>query len=172
MSVLTALAREHQVFLRLIGRIENELNGPESTARGEVRELLLVFLPALDQHEEIEESVFADPSYASVEEMKEIFLELGREHDRVNLLRAEIAQTLASMDGPWESFKTQIFELTVSLRGHFQVEERRLWPRYLRTIGRSQDRSASRRVDREVRRFVREVNKNRLIVSSYLSNLR
>jgi|GEM_PF-5386637 len=172
MRAIDALTKEHRVFLRLIDRIERALRRQETQARAEVRESLLVLLPALDRHEEIEDSVFAGEDSAPEGDGKALLAELRREHARVNLLRAEIAEALGGAENSWGGFGASVAELTAKLRDHFIVEEKRLWPRYARTAGRSRDKSAARRVLREVRRLEGEIDKNRLIVSDYLSEAR
>ena len=166
MRVLKALAQEHRIFLRLIGRIERALSAGEDAARAEVRESLLVLLPALDKHEEIEESAFSAcgpiPGAGRIEE------ELEHEHGRVRALRTEVREALGGVDRGWDAFKPLVLALTRKLRGHFQIEELRLWPRYARAMGRSRDRTLGGRVDQEVKRLANEVVLNRLIVSDYL----
>jgi hemerythrin-like domain-containing protein len=171
-GVIAALAKEHAVFLRMIGRIERALAWSEAAGRMEVRESLLVFLPALDEHERIEDVVFADPAYASAEGADRIRAELAREHGRVDLMRAEIRLALENAECPWDAFKNQVAELTRKLRLHLAAEEKRLWPHYARTMSRSRDRSAARRVDRETDRLEREIASNRRSVDDYLEGRR
>jgi hemerythrin-like domain-containing protein len=172
MRVIAALAQEHAVFVRMIGRIERTLTWSEDAARTEIAESLLVLLPALDRHEQIEDSVFADPAYASSEGAARIRAELAREHGRVDLMRVEIRRMIEGAECPWERFKNQISELARKLRLHFATEEKKLWPHYTRTMSRSRDRSAAWKVSREVARLEEEIERNRLSVSDYLERLR
>lgn len=172
MRIFAALAREHGVFKRMIDRMERALSWEETAARAEIREALLVFLPALDRHEEIEDMVFSDPDYAESEGAGKIIAELKREHGRVDRIRDEIHQVVELTECPWDRFERVVEELAEKLRRHFSLEERRLWPHYLRAMSRSRDRTAARRVDQAVKKLEEAVEKNRLEVSDYLEGRR
>jgi hemerythrin-like domain-containing protein len=171
-SVLAALTREHALFHRMIDRLERASAWEETAARAEIRQSLLILLPALDKHEEIEDLVFSDPIYVTREGADLIGAELKREQGRVNLIRGEIRRTIEVANAPRERLAAVVSDLVRILREHFRIEEKRLWPHYARSMSRSRDKSASRRVDREVRRLEKEIELNRLAVSDYLEGRR
>jgi hypothetical protein len=172
MRVLTALAAEHSLFRALVARLENAALWAEPAGRREIREVLLVLLPALERHETIEDLAFAEPDYSTKEGARAVLEELAREHDRVDRLRAELTEVLSSDRGSWAEIRAAAQELAARLRAHFETEERRLWPHYAAAMRRSRDGSAGRRVAREVDRLARDLARDAARISDYLGGAR
>lgn len=169
MSVIAALSKEHLVFRTLIDRLERSLGYDEQTARAEVRDTLLVLLPALDIHEEIEEAVFGHPTYASKEDAKYLLGETEHQHRQIQELRARLIDALGggSQDS-LKHLKSFVAELVQKLRLHFETEEKKLWPHY-QIYSRSLDASIKRRLEEKVKDLRKNVEKHRLAVADYLN---
>ncbi|NNN05760.1 MAG: hypothetical protein HKL90_07650 [Elusimicrobia bacterium] len=172
MSVIAALAHEHRVFLRMIDRIERTLSRTEAEGRAYARVDLLVFLTALERHEEIEAEAFADPPDSSDEGTSQAAAESSREHAEIDVLRDEIRGMLEESSGSWEHFSSRARELTARLRRHFEIEEQNIWPRYAHAAGRSRARALARRVDERVKRLERELELEREDAVDYLDGRR
>lgn len=172
MSVLKSLAEEHRVFRGLIGRIERALDLPEQLMRSEILEALLVLLPALERHEEIEDLAFSEPRYRKSPGAAALLKELEYQHRDVERLRKEIDASLKLDDLPVEEVRRLASLLAKRLTAHFATEERRLWPHYERTMSRTLDRSIGRRTRGEVRKLAQQTDETRRAVSDYLGKKR
>ena len=167
MSVIGGLMSEHEIFKGLADRLEKSLDYEEPALRSEVRDTLLILLPALDVHEEIEETVFGHPLYASKEEAKLLLGETEYQHGQIQKLRAELIAALQT-DSP-ESLpllKILAADLVKKLRLHFETEEKRLWPHY-RAYSRSMDKSIKRRLREQVRQLRKGIDDQRFALADY-----
>ena len=169
MNVIPDLAREHKIFAALIDRLERSPAYNEKTMRGEVRDVLLVLLPALDLHEQIEETVFGHPAYAAKEDAKHLLGETEYEHRQIQALQEELIEALAlDSQTPIAPLKSLVVRIATKLRLHFETEEKRLWPHY-RAFSRSLDQSVKRRVEEQVKALGKDVEKRLVAVADYLS---
>lgn len=169
MSVLEALAEEHRIFEALIERLERGLKYPADLARSEWKKVLLVLLPALQRHEEIEGLVFEDSSYSSKKGAGEFLTEVGRQHGTISILRRDILGALEDTSLPdFSRLGLLIAQLARRLRDHFDAEETRLWPHYRGVMGRLMDRALVRKAQEKLKQFKNEVAAADLAVSDYL----
>lgn len=168
-SVLEALTREHGIFNRLIDRVESSFRWGEDKAREEVREGMLVLLPALEKHDKIEDRVFSHPAYASRQDAKWLLDAVELEHRQIASLRNEIRSALQSEEKvSLPDLKSLLFLLTHKLRQHFQTEETILWPHYNHFARRSLERSPGAGLLKEVQALEEEVRQNSKLVAEYL----
>ena len=149
MTLLDTLAREHRLFERLLDRLERAVASPEDDAWEDSLELLLVLLPALERHEEIEREA------------------LG-EHEDLAPLRRAFRLALACPLG-WRRPRaaSELGPLVARLRRHFREEEETLWPRAAER-GRSLSRSAQRGAAARVRELEREMVRRWSEIEDYL----
>ncbi len=150
MSLLATLTQEHRLFARLLGRLERSLQFDEDTARSEVRNTLLVLLPALDRHERLEDLLFGDQGAPALKADKRLLAQVELQHAGIQVLRDQLVDLLrGSTAEPVARLKVLVTDLCARLRAHFLTEETRLWPAYGeggRALGRSLEREARRRV--------------------------
>lgn len=173
MTVLTSLAREHRVFEGLARRLELALRFDPERARRELREVLLVLLPALERHESLEEEVFDRREFRATRGAGPLLAENARQHRRLMELKARLQEALEGLEShPFGRLRAAAAELTEGLRAHFLSEERRLWPRYYRAVGRSFDRALERRARRSVAELERGVRRGVELAADYLGGLR
>jgi hemerythrin-like domain-containing protein len=159
MSVLDTLAAEHALFERLLREFKEALRYDPDTARRQLRDTLLVLIPALESHEELEDLIFGR---AAEKGGRHVFSELSREHRRIDLLRRELVDAMRdASECPFDTLKELILQLTARVRQHFLVEELRLWPRYRELVGRSISRSLERRAQDQFKRLVREMERRK-----------
>ena len=169
MSILDTLSKEHQLFRRLLDRLEKSLERPEEEAREELQEILLVLFPALNKHEEIESAVFDPEDYGREAGAKEILDFIERQHQSIGSLREEILQVLQGAERySYEHLKSLVTLLVVGIRRHLDSEEIRLWPHYLRTVSRSLGHSMGRRAESLVKELERDIQQRELMISDYL----
>lgn len=165
MSVLDVLAGEHVLFRRLIGDLQRVLRFEEDAARREARDVLLVLLPALERHQELEDLVFGPAAEGSRVHAK-VVAELNKEHWRIALLRAELLEAMKESGAmSCEAFRKKTLELVVKLRMHFEMEETRLWGRLRELSGRGIDKSIERRAREQLRKLLRESERRRELTS-------
>jgi hemerythrin-like domain-containing protein len=167
MSVLDTLAGEHALFRRLIGRLQQALRLDEDSARRQARNVLLVLLPALERHEELEDLVFGrrdGPRRGT----RQAIVELNKEHWRIALLRSELVEAMeASERVPWERYRGLAQAAAARLREHFELEEQSLWPRYRALARRSRDPGLERRAREQLKRLLRETDRREALASEY-----
>lgn len=121
MPIIDTLTKEHRLFEGLIERLERSLNLEEPLARSELRDTLLVLVPALERHEEFEALAFHDPS--------EVLTRVEAQHRLVDELRVQTLEALQSHDTvPFPLLKELVRKLTSALRRHFKTEEQELFP--------------------------------------------
>ena len=170
MSVLESLAREHQLFERLLRRLSAALDEQEEEAgRSGVETVLLVLFPAMDRHEEIEAVVFETEEYASRPGALELLRETGLQHDALSALRKDILLILSDPERySWEHLRSLSGQLIAGLRGHFRMEEQTLWPHYQRTLVRSAGRTAERLAREKVAELERELEKRGVLIQEFL----
>lgn len=173
MSVIATLTREHRLFGRLGDRLERSLAYDEKMALGAVREALLVLLPALDRHEEIEGLIFARPAYACGRRAKKLLALVGAQHEELDGLRGDITDILRdSGHVPFERLRSLVVLFVQRLRLHFETEETILWPHYGKTMSRSVEQSLERRTRERVRTLELEIQKNLAMMADYLGGIR
>ncbi|MBI3553395.1 MAG: hemerythrin domain-containing protein [Elusimicrobia bacterium] len=165
MSVLDTLSGEHALFVGLVKDLQNGLKYDEETARRLVRDVLLILLPALEKHEQIEDLVFGGASWPG-RSTQRVAAELNKEHWRIALLRGELTELMKeSSQCPFGRYQEKVMELAVKLHEHFLMEETRLWPRYRELAGRSVNRSLERRAQEQLKRLLREVERRKAMFS-------
>lgn len=161
--MLDTLAGEHALFERLLLDLKEDLRYDPDTARRLLRGTLLVLIPALESHEELEDLVF---SQAAQRGGRAALSELNKEHRRVALLRKELVDAMRDIsDFPFDKLREMVLLLAAKLRQHFMLEELRLWPRYRELVGRSVNRSLERRAQEQLKRFLRDVERRKQIVA-------
>jgi len=166
MSVIDVLMGEHQLFRRLIIQLQKALQLQENAARREARDVLLVLLPALERHEELEDLVFGPEG--EEDHSPKIVSELNKEHWRIALLRADIAEVMKDSDQLLgDQYRIKILELVVKLREHFEMEELRLWPRYRELAHKRLGRALERRALAQLKRLHREVERRGGMLSDH-----
>lgn len=170
MSVLEALAREHELFERLLHRLDRALDAPDpDTGRSRVEGVLLVLFPAMDRHEEIESLVFGSQEYASRPGARELLKECELQHDALNAVRKDMRLVLSHPETyTWEHMRSLGALFIASLRGHFRVEEQKLWPHYQRTLVRSAARATERAARLKVGELERELEKRGRLLVEFL----
>lgn len=169
MSVLKSLAREHELLRRLADRMQRAVRYQEPVARAELRAALLILLPALERHEEIERSVFGRPPYASSRQARKILARIEAQHRTLETIRLELKAALSDWEArPIADLKSRGAALAERLLAHFDEEERQLWPSYRLAMSRSLDSSLGRRAGRHVEALEREVALSCDLVSEYL----
>ncbi len=172
-SLIAALAREHEALRGLVRRIDAALVSADDEARARVRADLLVLLEALRAHEEIETEAFSGAVGAGDGTPSEAAAELEREHAEVAVLREEVRAILEEgVDAAWPELSARSLALCRRLLEHFESEETRLWPREAHSVGRTRERSLSRSVERRVRALSREIERGRIEAADYLTRRR
>jgi hypothetical protein len=135
--------------------------------------VLLVLFPAMDRHEEIEAVVFDSEEYASRPGAAALLKETGLQHDSLGALRKDILLILSNPERySWEHLRSLAGLLIASLRGHFRVEEQKLWPHYQRTLVRSAGRTAERLAREKVAVLERELEKRGVLIQEFLDRRR
>ena len=171
MSVFLALAQEHGLMLKLVGRLERGVSDPDARAAAqETRSILLVLLKALEEHERLEHLLFdrilEPPSLLA---RKALVLVEGQ-HRLLAALREEAVVLLR--DGPVEgcaTLRTLVHRLARLLRRHFEDEERGLWPSFNAFATRSTLSSLDRLARAQVREMARELDRYGAEVADYLT---
>ncbi|MFI5347112.1 MAG: hemerythrin domain-containing protein [Elusimicrobiota bacterium] len=171
MSVFASLAREHALLLRLVARLERGAADPDPrVAARETRNVLLVLFKALEAHERLEDAVFAAtperPSLAAAKALAEV----EKQHRALGVLREEASQAMRSLDPEGgETIRAVGVRLAHLLRGHFNEEERRLWPSFNTYASRSTLNLLSRRAERQVVEMERELDRYWEAIGDYLT---
>ena len=151
MSLLDLLAGEHLMFRRILDRLEDDLARPEERARPLVSEGLLLLLPALDRHEEVEALIFERSAYAAMEVSRSVLAQMRAQHAGIDRLRKDILGALEFAEQcPFSVLSGLSSTLIADLRRHLKVEEDVLWPHYRSVMGRSSDHALSQQVRRRV----------------------
>ena len=172
-SLIAALTREHEALRGMVRRIDAALVSADEEARARVRVDLLVLLEALRAHEEIESEAFSGAVGAGGGTSSEAAAELEREHAEVAVLRDEVRAILEEgAEAAWPELSARALALCRRLLDHFEAEERRLWPREARSVGRTRERSLARSVDRRVRALLKEIERGRTEAADYLTRRR
>ncbi|MFI5361756.1 MAG: hemerythrin domain-containing protein [Elusimicrobiota bacterium] len=165
MSVLQDLSSEHAAFTRLIERLEASAAADEMTARRDIRPTILILLSALDVHEEIEDAVFGDSSYAASKDAKLIIDRVERQHQTIADLRLAILAAIGSSDAVGiQRLKSLVSRIASALRSHFKTEEELLWPHYEKFYG-SLDESRRRRIEERIKAVETDIAVNGAAIS-------
>ena len=98
MSLLDILYHEHEIFLKIIDRMERSFKYDEATVRDELRDAFLILLPALQKHEHIENLIFSHPARASRGPAKKLMAEIEAQHRKIKSLKTELQKALADSD--------------------------------------------------------------------------
>lgn len=170
MSVFQSLAEEHRMLWALVIRLERCLqDADERLARRESRNVLLVFLRALEAHERLEQLVYGKSFRELSPEGREALEMVERQHAALTEIRAEASELAArAADMDLRALKPLSARLAQELRAHFASEERELWPRYNALAGRSLRRGLDRRAGEKVKSMARELADYRSAVEEYL----
>jgi phenylalanyl-tRNA synthetase beta subunit len=169
MSIFLTLSKEHELFHELIHRLEHSLKYDEPMAREELKRAVLVLLPALKRHEDIEDFVFANPVYQSREGARGILALVEVQHRKIEALRKDILEFLQTQEKyDFPRLKSMILTLCERLRLHFHIEETRLWPHYNQTMGRSVGQSINLRAQRQLKLLEDEIRQTRVMASDYV----
>lgn len=139
MSVFDSLAREHELLLRLVGRLERAAAEPDARAAvRETRGILLVLLKALEAHEGLEHQIFEESPEAPSPSAYKALAGVESQHRTLAALREEASALLGGItpDGG-EPIRDLALRLARLLRRHFAEEERTLWPSFNAYAGRS-----------------------------------
>lgn len=172
MSLLATLTQEHALFAQLLGRLERALIYEEDAARSEVRNTLLLLLPALDRHERLEDLLFGDLASPAVKAVKGLLAQAELQRAGIQVLRDEIVDLLrGSGEERVPRLKVLVADLCARLRAHFRMEETRLWPAYP-DAGRSPGRALEREAQRRVEELEAEMRQNWGAISDYLERTR
>lgn len=171
MSLFLTLTREHELFHELIQELERCLKYDEPTARLELKRAVLVLLPALARHEEIEDMVFGNPAYKTREGARKILAVVDAQHRKIEALHKDILEFLETQERyDFAHLKEMIFTLCERLRLHFHIEETSLWPHYTQTMGRSVAQSIGARARRQLKLLENEVRQTRAMASDYVGH--
>lgn len=155
MPIIETLTKEHRLFEGLIDRLERSLSLQEPIARSELRDTLLVLVPALERHEEFEAIAFHDPS--------EALSRVEAQHRLIDQLRAQTLEALQSHDTvPFPALKEQVRKLASALRRHFKTEEQDLFP--------SAKPSSRKAVQLQVERMERDMQEYWQQIADYLGS--
>jgi hypothetical protein len=166
MSVLDTLSREHRLFTRLADRLENSVKLAEDAARSEMKNVLLLLLPALDTHEEIEDLVFGHP-YAAQPGARVILAEVSAQHSEILALREDLLVALREAAGcPFAALSQMVLNLVQKLKLHFITEETGLWPHY--AASRARNGALARQAERRVKDLETDVEKQSVMIADYL----
>lgn len=137
MIVAELLSREHALFRALLDRLELDLAERGESARRDVAQALAALLPAIDQHEAIEDITFRHPP-DGINGQPDSLAEITVQHREISAVRDQILAVLERAAEPCSI--VAISELVVSLirklRVHLVTEERRLWPLYTSALAR------------------------------------
>jgi hemerythrin superfamily protein len=122
----------------------------------------------MDIHEEVEEAVFGNPSYASREDSKPIIREIELQHRTVDRLRLEFLAAIGSSGAfPIQRLKSLVSQFANVLRAHFKTEEERLWPHYEEFCG-SLSESDRRRIEEGIEALEGDIVANNAAISRHL----
>jgi hemerythrin superfamily protein len=122
----------------------------------------------MDIHEEVEEAVFGNPSYASREDARPILREIELQHKTVDRLRLEFLAAIGSSGAfPIQRLKSLVNQLANALRAHFKTEEERLWPHSEGFCG-SLSEAARRRVEEGIEALEGDIAANNAAISRHL----
>lgn len=169
MSIFATLAREHRLFRRLIDKLERSLQYQEELARKELRDAILVLLPALDRHEEIEHLLFDHPEYSGHKEAKKLLGIVDAQHRKIKALRKDLRAFIGECDAySLARLRALGFLFIGRLRLHFETEETMLWPHYNSPGSRSIRRSIELKTRRKVRVLEAEVKSYWTQVEDYI----
>ncbi|MBI4376774.1 MAG: hemerythrin domain-containing protein [Elusimicrobia bacterium] len=169
MSVFLTLTKEHRLFQQLISRLEHSLRYGEDDARAELRRILLVLLPALKRHEQMEDLIFQDPLYRSDKGARRLLVLVEGQHRRIGALHGELLGLLAQQGQvDFRRLRDLMFVFCEKLRLHFHDEETGLWLHYNQTMSRSLEHSINARASQQVRRLEREIRETWSVVSDYV----
>ncbi len=171
MTILDILSKEHALFHKIIARIDAATSRDEPTARLEIERALLVLLPALARHEAIEMEVFKRPSRAEGPETAKIAATIASQHKEILALHRDILEILR-LGGKYDfsRLKSLTAELCQKLRGHFYMEESRLWPRRRAALPAARRRAVGQRAGQNVADLEREISRNWDLVSDYVKS--
>lgn len=152
MTLFETLGREHGVFRRLIARLRAAREDEPIPGRTAVVQTLLVLLPALKRHDELEDALFrrVDAALDNDEELARRLVEA--QHASLRSLRSEIETALAEQRAsPFARLAGLAETLGEKLSWHLQTEEMLLWPLYARGDSRSIEASLQRRAQESLR---------------------
>lgn len=171
MSLFATLTREHQLFGRLVDRLERAVSYDERTAKSEVRETLLVLFPALERHEELEDLLFAPRGGGRSASADRASARVEVQHRRLKVLKDEALERLAKAEdaGPGE-LPAVVLPLVKRLREHFRTEETVLWPHY-EGSSRSLTRGLERRAAARVKELESEVRRSQRTIRDFLEGV-
>jgi|CXWL01.1.fsa_nt_gi hemerythrin-like domain-containing protein len=169
MSIFLTLTKEHQLFQQMITRLEHCLKYDEKNSHTELRRILLVLLPALSRHEELEDLIFQDPICRNHRAAPKLLAMVDSQHRKLEAIHEEISELLRT-EGQYDlgRLRDLIFTLCEKLRLHFHTEETSLWPNYNQTMSRSLAHSVNVRAHQQVRRLEREIQETWSVVSDYV----
>lgn len=166
MKILGALARNHSSFRVFMNLLSTEF--AKGTIEGMVRsrDLLRVFLPALDRHEEIEDIVFQKANFPRSSDTS-ILMRIDEQHEALDHLRQEALALLESIDSRHAlAAFSRLPELISSLRHHLETEEEALWPLYRERIDPRCDENLFRLVESRVLALEERLGEDLTVVSS------
>lgn len=141
MSLLTTLATDHDLLMRLMESLELSIRQEQADGRVKTRDSLTLLLQALERHDALEALLLrATHPAASRAEERAIAL-VAVQHRLIDALRREIRAVLKdSSQYSVEGLKTLVLQLILKLKNHFKTEEAQLWP-LLRQASQSVKRS-------------------------------
>lgn len=149
MPIIATLIKEHRMFEGLAERLERSLILEETLARSELRDTLLVLVPALERHEELEALAFHEPS--------EALTKTEAQHRLLEQLRGQTFQALQASDAVgFPALKDLVRRLTSALREHFATEEKLLFPT-ARPSSRRAVQAQVERMEKDIQEYWREI---------------
>lgn len=171
MSVFASLTAEHELLLRVIGRLERGAADPDPRAADrETRNTLLVLLNALEAHERLENLVFDDAPEMTTPAGEQARKLIEGQHIVLARLREDARDLLAQKpDSDGGALRRAATRLARLLRNHFLDEERKLWPTFNAVAGRSTLHRLSRQASVQLRLMTREVDLYWSAINDYMT---